>query len=450
MKRSYTLVALLLASWILGTQSGCAKPSTVESSAEAAAPGAGGTAVERVTAGPPVRKSLELSTTQPGRLEAFEETPLHSKTAGYIEQVLVDIGDRVKKDDILVKLWVPELQDDVEQKEALLAQAEAEVRQSEAAIKAAQAAVATAQAAVAHANAGVARATAEFQRAKAEHTRVQQLAANGSVTQKLVDEALNAFRSAEAAQQEASAHVDSARAALQQAEAGVEKSEADLGAAQAQVRVANADLARARTMLAYTALKAPFDGVVTQRNVDTGYYVQSAGGGMSPLVTVARNDEVRVFVDVPEMDAALVDGGEEGDAVSVTIPALPGKQIPAKVRRTSWSLDPANRSLRVEIDLPNPEGALRPGMYATATILLDQRAEVLTLPITAIVRVEHETYCCTVKAGMIDRRKVELGLRSGGEVEVLSGIEANDTVVLTRAELLAPGQHVEILEPEKK
>jgi RND family efflux transporter MFP subunit len=338
--------------------------------------------------------------------------------------------------------------DDAEQKSALVAQAEAEIRQAEAAVKAAQAALATAAARVAQANAGITRAGGEYERAKAEHTRMKQLAANGSVTQKLESEALNQFRAAEAAQQEAAADVESVEAALQESHANVEKAEADQGAAAARLRVASADLARAQTMLAYGEIKAPFDGVITTRNVDTGHYVQPAAGGMKPLLTIAQHDQVRVFVDIPEMEAPLVDGGESGDAATINVPSLAGRQFTGKVRRTAWSLDPANRSLRVEIDLPNEEGVLRPGMFATVAILLDKQQNVLTLPIAAVVREGRETYCCTVESGTIARHKIDLGLRSGNEVAVKSGLTGSETVVLARADSLAPGQPVEVLQAE--
>jgi RND family efflux transporter MFP subunit len=429
---------------------GCAKLFDAKPAAEGAPADVSAPVVERVTAGHPARKTLELVTTQPGRIEAYASAPLHSKIAGYVEQVLVDIGDAVNKDEVLVKLWVPELQDDVEQKEALLAQAEAQVKQAAAGAKAAGAAVVTAAAAVAQAKAGVIRAEADVERAKAELVRIQQLAAGGSVTQRLVDESLNQARAAEATQQEAAARIESAEAAHREAQAGVEKAAADQVAAEAHLRVAKADLARAQTMAAYMEIKAPFDGVATARNVDTGHYVQPAGGGMAPLMNIARDDQVRVFIDISEMEAALIDGGENGDPVTLTVPALSGRQFQAKVRRTSWSLDSENRSLRVEIDLPNPDGVLRPGMYATAAILLAKKDDVYSLPVAAIIRQGRETFCCTVEDGKIVRRKIELGLRSGNEVEVVSGIDSNDTVVLARADSLTLGQPVEILEPEKK
>src|SRR6185295_15522356 len=113
----------------------------------------------------------------------------------------------------------------------------------------------------------------------------------------------------------------------------------------------------------------------------------------------------------------------------------------------SGALDKSNRSLRAEIDLPNANGKLRPGMYAKVDILLDQRNDVLTLPTTAIVRDGSATFCCIVEDGKIDRKKIELGLRSGGDVEVLSGVGPDQLVVLARADSLIQGQSVQVIAP---
>jgi membrane fusion protein (multidrug efflux system) len=115
------------------------------------------------------------------------------------------------------------------------------------------------------------------------------------------------------------------------------------------------------------------------------------------------------------------------------------------VTRTSWDLNPANRSLRTEIDLPNPDLRLRPGMFVTVSILLAERAEVLTLPVTAIVRDGPDNFCCQVISGRIQRTPLILGLRSGKEVEVLSGLLGDETVVLVRADTLKDNQLVEVL-----
>src|SRR3954467_10974951 len=137
-------------------------------------------AVDRVVAGKPVKKTLKRYTSQPGRIEAFEEAPLYAKLSGYVQLVLVDIGDAVKKDQVLVKLSIPELLDEEKQMEALVAQAEADIVQSQAAEKAGEAAAATAEAKVAEARAGVGRAEAEYDRWQAEYARIKELAGNGS------------------------------------------------------------------------------------------------------------------------------------------------------------------------------------------------------------------------------------------------------------------------------
>jgi HlyD family secretion protein len=438
--RSLTVPGFIFGLFLAGA--GCHRQTT-----EAAPPTAQPTvSVDRVTAGKPARKTLKLISTQPGRIEAFEEAPLFPKLAGFVQEVRVDIGDSVKKNQLLVKLSIPEMLDEVKQMEALVAQADAEGRQADASVKAAEAMAGTAEAKVAQATAGIGRTTGEYERWKAEHARMRELAANGSVTQKLVDEALNQLRSADAARQEAAANVKSAEAALRAAKAAIQKSQADVVAAAAREKVAAANLAHTKTMLAYSEIKAPFNGVVTQRNVDTGHYVHPTTGGINaPLLVVAQTEQVRVFVDVPEMEAPLVDAGDKPDPAVIHVQSLGEKGIDGKVTRTSWSLDRSNRSLRTEIDLPNKDGKLRPGMYAKVDILLDQRENVLTLPMTAIVREGGETFCCRIESGKIDRKKIELGLRSGADVEVRSGLDADQLVVLARADSLVQGQSVEVI-----
>lgn len=404
-------------------------------------------AVTRVTAGKLERKTLQRWTLQPATIRAFEEAPLYPKIAGYAQEVLVDIGDRVEKDQLLVRFSVPELHDEVVQKESLVAQAEAEIEQADAAIAASQATLATAKAGIREAEAAVVRTTAEHNSRQSEHGRIVQLASNGSVTAKLADEALNQLRAAQAAGQEAAAGVESAQAALAESEAGVTTAQAGRRAAEARLRVAQADLARAKTMLAYTEIRAPFTGVITRREVDTGHYVQPTQTGR-PLLVITRCDSVRVFTDVPELEAAMVD---PGDPATLRVQALPGRQFEGTITRTSWSLDAANRSLQAEIDLPNPEGLLRPGMYATARILLDERAEVLTLPEAALVRDADQTVSCyCVRGGKAVRTPVTLGLANNDEFEVVSGLQGDEIVVLAHAESLEDGQPVAVLPPEAK
>jgi RND family efflux transporter MFP subunit len=423
---------------LLTTVGGC--DHRADSSTSAAPDSDGDASLERVTVGKPQRKTLVLTTTQPARIEAFEETPLYAKLAGYVKEIHVDIGDHVSAGQTLVTLSIPELADEVVQKEALVAQAEAQVEQAASQVKATHAAAATAKAKIAESRAGVARAKAEHDRWQAEFNRISQLTESGSVTPKLRDETLNQFQAAQAAQEEAAAVVASAEAAAEEAVANVAKAVADAAATVAQLQVAQADLARAKTMLSYAKIRSPFGGVITQRSVDTGHFVQPAGGaGANPLLVVARIDKVRVFLEIPEMEAGQLDVGDE---VTLRVQALRGKTLMSKIVRTSWSLDRANRSLRAEVDLENEGSLLRPGMYASGTVQLARREDALALPTTAIIHADDKDYCCVVASGTVDRREVNLGLRTGSEVEVEVGIDPESVVVLARGESLSQGQQV--------
>ena len=196
-------------------------------------------------------------------------------------------------------------------------------------------------------------------------------------------------------------------------------------------------------MFAYAELRAPFAGVITQRAVDKGQFV--TGGTEKPLLVVDRTDKLRVVVEVPELDAALVTAGEHGDAVNIKVQSLGGREFIAKVSRTGWALDESNHSLRAEIDIQNSDAALRSGMFASASILLDERTDVLTLPLAAIIREGNAAFCCVVVAGKIERKTLQLGLRSGDDVEIVSGIGPADQVVLLRPSSLQVGQEVSII-----
>lgn len=444
MRTTFPYSILLLGLAVSCAATGCDQPTAAETTTQAESSSAGNT--RRIAVIQPRRTTLERSTTQPAKILAFERTPLYSKLTGYVEEIQVDIGDQVTTGQTLIRLWIPELRDDLVRQEAHLAQAEATVKQAEAGVKGAQAMAQSAKAKVEQAKAGIGRAEGEFERWKAEIARIRELADRGSITSKLVDETQNQYRAAEAAKAEADAGVLSAEAAAEQAKTDILQAEADLVAAQAKVNVAQAERKRAETMIDYLEIKAPFDGVVTKRMVDTGHYVHPAsGGGSSPLLVVDRIDQVRVFIDVPEIDAPWVTSGEGADHALVRVQSLGGDAFEGQVARSGWALDYGNRSLRTEIDLPNEDGRLRPGMYATATILLEKREDVLTLPITAIMREGQAASCHVVIDGKVVRKPVELGLRTGDLVEIVSGVTESDQVVRVDPSSLAEGETVEMI-----
>jgi RND family efflux transporter MFP subunit len=403
--------------------------------------------LEVVQAGKPQRKTLLLTTAQPARMEAIEQAPMHSKLAAYVAEVLVDYGDVVKKNQPLVKLTAPELDAELAQKQALREQAKAELAQAEAGAKAAEAAIGTASAKVAQAQASLGRVQADSERWRAEYARIEQLATSGSVNRQLVDETQQKHRAAEAAVSEYRAAIDAANAGISQAQAEAARSSADVVAATSRVQVADANVNQVEATRSYLTIRAPFDGVVTQRRVDPGYFVQPASGNGGPLIMVARIDKIRVLVAVPESEAGYVD---LGDPVTIEVQSLRGAEIKGQVTRTGFALDPGSRSLETIIDLDNSDGRLRPGLFATAKILLQERKDTLVLPAAAVVRQGKEAACYRLIGGKAAKTPIQVGIKVADEFEVASGLSEADTVILNKAASLKDGQAVEVAKVEAK
>jgi len=387
---------------------GCNKQSPARA---ASAPSSGPTVTVVKLEKRPVTRAVE----QPGSVQAFEETVLYPKIPGYVRAIsadpakatrlthdrLIDIGSRVKADQVLVELAVPELEEEFKQKEALVRQSVAEVSQAKKAMAASEAAIVAAEAYVTETKAGLTRAQALFDRWKSEAERATRLVANGVIDTQTKDETLNQFKAAEATRAEAIAKIASADAAVAKAEADRDKSAADVVADEARLDVAKADVRRVGALVAYTRVKAPYDGVVTRRTVNTGDYVTA--DGKHGLFAIARIDPMRVVVNVPESDAGLV---EEGQSVRVTLPATAGSPLVGKVVRTSWSLEPRSRTLRTEVDLPNPDGKLRPGMYVSAKLTVELPAE-WSVPAAAIGKINDEPVMYLAESGKAVRVVVQ-------------------------------------------
>jgi HlyD family secretion protein len=397
-------------------------------------------AIAQVETVHPVRKTIQRTSDQPGQVEAFEETPIQAKISGFVELVNVDIGDSVKQDQVLAELWVPEIVQELKQKEALVRQASADVAQAEAAVKAATAAVATARAKVTETEATAKRSDAEYARWKAELARIERLAAENAIQKKVVEETQSQFMAADAARDETAAKIESAKAGQEEAEAKLAQAEADVFAATARVTVAEANRGFTEAMLQYAKITAPFDGVVTQRTVYKGHFIATAGN-RDPLFVVMRGDPVRIFVDVPERDATSVNPRSRA---IVRIQALGGKDFEGAVTRSAWALDRTSRTLRTEIDVPNPDGKLRPGMYAYAGIVVAEHADVLSLPASAVIKLGEKTVCCCVEGGKIVRKPITIGLSDGTFVEIASGLDGSEEVVKTNASSLTEGQAVHV------
>jgi HlyD family secretion protein len=441
-ERIHLTLAMLAAG--LGLAAGCGPSGgSVATSTTAPGPVAIGTVQ-------PQWKSLRRVVEQPGALQAYQETKLFARVPGYVFKLRpeIDIGARVagpKYDDkgketqpgeVLAELVVPELVEEAKRKQALVLQTEAELEQAVKALAAADATVGVAKAAVIEAQ-------AMFDRWESESKRMTSLAKDRIVDVQNSEETLSKFRSADG-------RLALAHASVRKAEADHDRARADISAARARIQVAMADAARAEAMLGYAKIRAPFDGIVTRRKVNTGDFVQPTGGQGDWLFTVAQVDPIRAMIGVPEADSGMVRDQAE---VKLVVQALPGVTLQGKVTRTSWALDPGARTLQVEIDLPNKDGRLRPGMYIYGHIASPLPSAWL-LPSSAVARQNDAMVCYRIEGGKAIRTPVLVGSGNGQLVEVLKLQHAGtpptwhdwtgQEVVALQAVGLSDGQEVQL------
>ena len=373
-------------------------------------------------------KNLRRAIEQPATIEAFEETPLVAHIAGYVERDPADIGKVIvgpkydakgtltKPGEVLATLAVPELLRELEQKTALVKQAKAEVDQASASLDAAEAAILTAKAQIREAESSRARAAANHDYWKGQHARIDEIVRTQVLDKQIRDETLNKYKAAEAFRDEIEAKVQSVLASTKESEARRNKAKADVEAAKARVLVAQAEEGRLAALVEYRFIRAPFDGVVTRRNVHTGHFLQpGAGSGANVVFVVARTDILRIVAEIPEADAGYITNGM---VARIEPPMLMGEAFEAKIARTSWTLNSKSRTLRIEIDHANKAAKLRPGMYVNLsfTIAFDNR---WVLPAGAIFMDADQPCCWRVEEGKAVRTPLKLGGRDGQSVEVL-------------------------------
>jgi RND family efflux transporter MFP subunit len=283
----------------------------------------------------------------------------------------------------------------------------------------------------------------------------------GIFDQQTADEVINQLRASEALRDEAKAKYGSAQATLEQASAHFHKTEADIDVAVASLAVTEATRDQWRDWLSYAQITAPYDGVVTLRNVHEGHFLQPSNSGSTskaaePLFIVMRTDIMRCTVEVPEMDAVLV---RNHDKAVVHLQARPGEEFIGEVTRNSESLDERSRTLCVEVYLKNTDDKLKPGMYANVTIF-PKIKNAWTLPASAIMNdilaERDRSYCYIVEGGKARKTFLEVGTRGDEGVQILrkqrgrgkwEEITGKEAVVVTNPKALQDGQDVELESP---
>jgi RND family efflux transporter MFP subunit len=337
-------------------------------------------------------------------LVAFEETDLFAKVSGYLSDVRVDIGDHVKAGQVLAVIDIPEMEQE-------LAEAKAQLESRRSSLE-------SASRQLNHYKANITLQNALLRRR-------EELGAEGHfISDRTLDEV---------------------RAAAEIARADLDVAEANRVLAANQVDAAAATVEKIKTLLAYTHILAPFDGVVARRLVNRGDLVQAAAAtrttpSAGSLFAVQRIDTIRVFCDVPEDDVPHL---HIGDPAIVKPAGFEGKPFTGRVTRFSLRLDPETRNMRTEIDLSNPDERLYPGTYAEVSLEMNRHPDVLTVPTAAVGSDSSGNFVYTITDNRITRLAVKSGLSDSGRIEVTAGLSEETPVVVSVKSAPPPGTAVQ-------
>ena len=397
---------------------------------------------------PPVRNIVRV-VGQPSFIESYERTSIYPKPTAYIQKWIVDIGDKVKKGDVLAILFAPELIEEDKTRQAAVVLDQQRIALAKEVVEVAKADVAAALARVKETEEILAKYQAEVERWNTEVKRLQREADPGVVDPRVLLESTNQLESSTAARDTATATIKRAKAELLSAQATLAKAEVDVRVAEADLKVAESEQRYAKAWVDYLTLTAPFDGVITGRNANTYDFVMpttgdptafylapdiAPGGTAAPIYVVDRTDIVRIFVDIPEQDANYV---HIGSKATVLAKAYRDQPIPGTVTRISWALNMKSRTLRVEIDLPNPGSQLLPGIYAYVNVIIE-RPGVRALPVSALTYSNEKAYYWTPENGHAVRTEVRTGVSDGEWIEVTNRRVPGSEAVSTGDELWTP------------
>jgi RND family efflux transporter MFP subunit len=349
-----------------------------------------------------VKKTLSRQITLSSELVPFQEIDVYAKESGYVQKLNVDYGTHVKTGQTMATLEIPELQAQLEQDGAEIKNAMNQVSRADHELQ---------------------RYNAQYNALHLEYTRLNQVFETqpGIVAQQEVDDAQGKDLAA-------SSQVDAGKAALE--------------AAQSQLAATKAKLVHDQTLFDYSRITAPFSGVVTERYANLGTLVQAGTNSSTqamPIVRLSQDDLFRLVIPIPESYVRYI---RIGDPVSVHVPSL-NRTFPGKVARFSVDVTADTRTMHTEVDVPNSERVLMPGLYAEAEVGLDQKDNVPTVPVQALA---HEGDKATVlvvnRNGEVEARTVQVGLQTTSDAEILSGLNDGEQVVVSDRSGLKPGQKV--------
>jgi RND family efflux transporter MFP subunit len=349
-----------------------------------------------------VKKTLSRQITLSSELVPFQEIDVYAKESGYVQKLNVDYGTHVKTGQVMATLEIPELQAQLQQDQAEIRNAVDQVSRADHELK---------------------RYDAQYNALHLQYTRLNGVFETqpGIVAQQEVDDAQGKDLAA-------ASQVDAGKSALE--------------AAQSQLAAARAKLARDQTLFDYSKITAPFSGVVTERYANLGTLVQAGTSSSTqamPIVRLSQDDLFRLVIPIPESYVRYI---RIGDPVNVHVASL-NRTFPGKVARFSVDVRADTRTMHTEVDVPNPERVLMPGLYAEAELGLDEKENVSTVPLQALSHQGNKTTVFVVNHDVeLDDRAVQVGLQTTSDAEILSGVNEGEQVVVSDRSGLKAGQKV--------
>ncbi len=348
------------------------------------------------------RMPIDRALTVSSELVPFQQIDVFAKVSGFIKELKVDYGSHVKAGDVIATLEIPEL--------------EAQLKEDDAAIK-------NASDQVVHAEHQLDRVEAQHQVYHLEYTRLNAVAKQ---------------RPGLVAQQE----VDDKQGQDLATEAQVEASKASLQSAQSQLAQAQAKRVHDQTLFDYSKITAPFAGVVTQRYANYGTLVQAATGSAMqalPIVQLSQDDRYRLVIPVPESYVHFI---HMGDPVSVSVPSL-NRTLTGRVARFSVDVREDTRTMHTEVDVPNVDRTLYPGLYVDATVTLERKNDVIAIPLQALNRSGDKVSVFVVgSSNKVEERTITLGVQTADHAEVISGLKEGEKVIASDRSGLKAGETV--------
>jgi RND family efflux transporter MFP subunit len=386
----FALFVLLVGAFLIGYLPLQRREATLRAEADAREKDVPRVTVLHVTRGPD-QSEIKL----PGTMQALKEAPILARTDGYLKSRLVDIGDRVREGQVLAEIDAPELDQQVRQAEAALQQADAAIDQAQASLEQGKV------------NRELARITAE---------RSKALAGRGIVAQQ---------------------DNDQTQAQLAAQDANMQALEKAVVAQRSNRAAANANLVRLQELQGYRQVKAPFDGVITLRNVDVGVLVTT---GNTLLYRLAQTGTLRTYVNVAQSDVNAV---QVGQIAMLTVSNLPGRSFRGTVARMATALDPASRTMLVEVDVPNPDGALFPGTFADVSLSGRRENRPLTIPATAVVfRTDGAQVAVVQPNDTVHLQKITVGRDFGDRVEIVQGLSEGAVIIAQPGDTAREGARI--------